>query len=755
MNPTTRLKLSVLMFLQYFVWGAWSVTAGTWLGETLKFSGEQIGLAYGTTALAAMISPFFVGMFADRFFATERLLAVLHLIGAAVLFAASTQTSFGSFYGVLLAYALCYMPTLALSNSISFRHMSDPSAEFPSVRVLGTIGWIVAGLLVGTLGLEATAVPMRIAAAGSIVLGLFCLALPHTPPQRSGRASARDVLGLDALKLLSDRSFAVFVLGSFLVCIPLQFYYAFANPFLNEVGVANAAGKMTLGQMSEIGFMLVMPWFFRRLGVKYMLLAGMAAWAARYVMFATGNNSDRMWMLYAGILLHGICYDFFFVTGQIYVDTKAPSDLRAAAQGLIAFVTLGVGMFIGSWISGRVVDAYSLGPGAGHDWAGIWMIPAGGALAVLMLFALFFRAARDTKMAAAAMVLVAVAGVSGCSNEPPAPAPAAAPAAPVAVDPVTLPKGPRVYVTNERSGNLTVIDANTNAAIATIHLGKRPRGIKLAPDGTTLYIALSGSPIAGPGVDEKTLPPPDRSADGIGVFDTIQMKLVKVIHAGTDPEQLAVSKDGKQLFVANEDAATASIVDVASGKIVGTVKVGGEPEGVERTPDGAFVYVTSEEDNEVVILDPATSKVVAQVKTSPRPRSVGFLPDGSRAYVTSENGNAIDVLDTRRHRVLTTIKLAHDLLRPMGVAVSPTGHELYVTLGRGKSVAVIDTKTNAVTSTIEVGDRPWGIAISPDGRTLYTANGPSNDVTVVDVASRSVTVRVKAGDSPWGAVFVP
>lgn len=390
MSPGTRVKLSALMFLQYFVWGAWSVTAGTWLGETLGFSGEQIGLAYGTTALAAMISPFFVGMFADRFFATEKLLAALHVVGAIVLFAASRQTTFGAFYGVLLAYALCFMPTLALSNSISFRQMSNPSAEFPAVRVLGTIGWIVAGLLVGSLGLEATETPMQIAAGGSLLLGVFCLVLPHTPPHRSAQASARDVLGLDALKLLGERSFAIFVIGSFLVCIPLQFYYAFTNPFLNEVGVVNAAGKMTLGQMSEIGFMLVMPWFFRRLGVKYMLLVGMAAWAARYALFAGGNGSDRMWMLYIGILLHGICYDFFFVTGQIYVDRKAPADLRAAAQGLIAFVTLGVGMFIGSWISGRVVDAYSLGPGS-HAWDRIWLIPSAGAVAVLLLFALFFR----------------------------------------------------------------------------------------------------------------------------------------------------------------------------------------------------------------------------------------------------------------------------------------------------------------------------------------------------------------------------
>ena len=393
MPTATRIKLSVMMFLEYFIWGAWYVTLGTWLGATLGFSGEQIGITYGTTAVAAMISPFFVGMIADRFFATQRLLALLHALGAAALFYASTQTTFGPVYSVILIYTLFYMPTLALTNSLSFRQMQDPAREFPRVRVLGTIGWIVAGLVVGTLKVEATAIPVRLAAAGSLVLALFCLALPHTPPQKTGRVRLRDVLGLDALKLLKERSFAVFVLGSFLVCIPLQFYYAFANPFLNELGVTNAAGKMTLGQMSELVFMLLMPWFFRRLGVKYMLLVGMAAWVTRYLLFAYGNNMALVWMFYGGIVLHGICYDFFFVTGQIYVDQKAPADVRAAAQGFITFVTYGVGMLIGSWLSGSIVDRYAttVGGTVAHDWHQIWLVPAAGAGAVLILFALFFR----------------------------------------------------------------------------------------------------------------------------------------------------------------------------------------------------------------------------------------------------------------------------------------------------------------------------------------------------------------------------
>jgi nucleoside transporter len=393
-NPM-KARLSTMMFLEYFIWGGWYVTLGTWLASGLHFSGQQVGLAAGATAVGAMIAPFLVGLIADKFFSTQHVLALLHLLGAALLFAASVQSSFSGLYVYVLLYCLCFMPTLALTNSLAFRQMRDPKIEFGPIRVLGTLGWIVAGLLIGSLRWESTARPMQMAAAASLLMALYCLTLPATPPlAREAKLTLATIFPREAISLLSERSMAIFVIASFLICIPLQFYYAFTNLFLNETGVANAAGKMTGGQMSELACMLLIPWFFRRLGVKYMLVAGMLAWIARYVLFAFGNPSDRVWMLWLGILLHGICYDFFFVTGQIYIDRKSSLALRAAAQGLITFITYGVGMFVGSWLSGAVVQHYTLSiseTATTHNWRSIWLIAAAASAVVLVPFLFAFR----------------------------------------------------------------------------------------------------------------------------------------------------------------------------------------------------------------------------------------------------------------------------------------------------------------------------------------------------------------------------
>jgi len=389
-----RVRLSVMMFLNYVIWGAWYVTLSTYLTTTLHFTGTQAGSIFGTTALASIISPFFVGLIADRFFSTERVLAALHFIGAILLWQVANVQSFGSVYGLLLAYCLCYFPTIALTNSLTFQHIKDPGRDFPLIRVFGTLGWIVIGLIVGAMAVEKSATPFLLAAGVSVVMGFFSLMLPHTPPQAKGEAfSVRRVLGLDALVMLKDKSFFVFAVASVLACIPLTFYFSFTNDYLNDVHVVNAAGKMTLGQASEVGMMLIMPWVLKRLSVKGILVMGLAAWAIRYFLLAHGDAGPGVWMFYVAILLHGVCYDFFFMTGQLYTDQQAPAHLRSAAQGFITFITYGIGMYAGSLISGNALDFFTTGTGAAavRDWKHFWASSALGALAILLIVALLFR----------------------------------------------------------------------------------------------------------------------------------------------------------------------------------------------------------------------------------------------------------------------------------------------------------------------------------------------------------------------------
>ncbi|HEV3222157.1 MAG TPA: nucleoside permease [Puia sp.] len=393
MKSIASVQLSLMMFLEYFIWGSWYVTMSTYMGKNLHSTGIQIGAAYSALAIATMISPFIVGLIADRFFAAQRIMGLLHLLGAALLFLATTVTFNGPFYWIILVYSLLYMPTIALSNSIAFNQMKDPGKQFPWIRVFGTLGWIVAGLLIGKLQWEKTGQignTFYLASGASALLGLFSFFLPNTPPKAaSSQTSASKVLGTEAFVLFKNRSYMIFFIAAILVCIPLSFYYGFANAFLNEIGVQGAASKMILGQISEGVFILAIPFLFNRIGVKNMLLMGMVAWILRYICFAYGNTDANLWMLYAGIILHGVCYDFFFVTGYMYTEKKAGAAIKNAAQGLFTFATYGVGMFIGTWFSGFVVDNYA--STTGHNWTKIWFVPAYIALGVLFYFILFFK----------------------------------------------------------------------------------------------------------------------------------------------------------------------------------------------------------------------------------------------------------------------------------------------------------------------------------------------------------------------------
>ena len=394
------LRLSIMMFLQFFVWGAWYTSVAVYMSN--EGMGDLTHWPFTVNPIAAIVAPFFLGLVADRFFATEKVLAVLHLLGAVIMFITPMLSSDPTiFILALLAYNLCYMPTLGLSNALAFHHIDNQEKQFPRIRVFGTIGWIAAGLFVSfVLGnllgrqAEATSWPLYTAAIASVVLGIYSLSLPHTPPSGKGEAvSVRSIAGLDAFKALGSKPFYIFLVSSFLICIPLAAYYNFTQLYLGATGFENIAGTQTIGQMSEVIFMLLMPFFFRRLGVKKMLLIGMGAWVLRYALFALGAPDMVMWMILIGIALHGICYDFFFVTGQIYVDKKSTEKIRGQAQGMLVLVTYGVGMLIGAQIAGIVYNSY-LGEAdvlSLVQWKQFWWLPAGFALAVMVFFLITFK----------------------------------------------------------------------------------------------------------------------------------------------------------------------------------------------------------------------------------------------------------------------------------------------------------------------------------------------------------------------------
>ena len=401
MQSITKAKLSFMMFLEFFIWGGWFVTLGTFLSNNLSASGGQIGQAFSTQSWGAIIAPFIIGLIADRYFNAEKILGVLHLIGAVLMYQLSNVESFNMFYPYVLGYMIAYMPTLALVNSVSFNQMDNPAKDFPHIRVWGTVGWIAAGWII-SLGFQwdslrniedgALKNTFLMVAIASAVLGIFSFLLPATPPSNKGDklASISEMLGLDALGLLKDRNFIIFFLSSILICIPLAFYYQNLSPFLAELQVEKSTAWASAGQISEVIFMLLLPLFFKKFGFKKTILVGMLAWVIRYVLCAYGDSDGLFIMLISGILLHGICYDFFFVSGQIYTDSKAGEKYKSSAQGLITLATYGVGMLFGFKIAGMITDKFLI-EGGGHNWESIWIYPAGFAIVVLIIFALLFK----------------------------------------------------------------------------------------------------------------------------------------------------------------------------------------------------------------------------------------------------------------------------------------------------------------------------------------------------------------------------
>ncbi len=408
MNASIRIKLSSMMFLEFFIWGTWFVTLGTFLSQNLGATGLEMANVFSTQSWGAIIAPFIIGLIADKYFNAERILGVLHLVGAFLMYQLYNAPNVGVFYPYVLAYMILYMPTLSLANSVSFRQLKNPEKEFSAIRVWGTIGWIVAGLAISYVfkwdeGEGLLRNTFMMAAIASLVLGLFSFTLPKTPPIKSettGKRSVSEILGLDAIRLLSNKNFLVFFVSSVLICIPLAFYYQNANLFLTEIGLENPTGKMTIGQFSEAFFLLLLPVFFSRFGFKQTIMVGMLAWAIRYLLFAYGNAGEMAYMLILGIALHGICYDFFFVSGQIYTDAKAGERYKSSAQGLITLATYGVGQLIGFWVAGFVSEHYKNNPTNDPFWQNVWLVPAGIAAVVLFLFMLFFKNEKKEPQAA-------------------------------------------------------------------------------------------------------------------------------------------------------------------------------------------------------------------------------------------------------------------------------------------------------------------------------------------------------------------